>query len=120
MQRRSSKGQKGAGRKAKRMRAGAGGNRRGTCKRTVTNRLKAAYSSSKNGVAERASRGRGTVCRGRNHSSTHMHADTSLSPRICRGLRHVSLGDQELRLLLHAGRTRFKRKASARERWEGG
>ena len=47
MQRRSSKGQKGAGRKAKRMRAGAGGNRRGTCKRTVTNCLKAAYSSSK-------------------------------------------------------------------------
>jgi hypothetical protein len=47
MQRRSSKGQKGAGRKPKGMRAGAGGNRRGTCKRTVTNRLKAAYSSSK-------------------------------------------------------------------------
>ena len=40
MQRRSSRGQKGAGRKAKGMRAGAGGKRRGTCKRTVTNRLK--------------------------------------------------------------------------------
>lgn len=25
-----------------------------------------------------------------------------------------------MRLLLHAGRTRFKRKASAQERWEGG
>ena len=120
MQRRSSRGQKGAGRKAKGMRAGAGGKRRGTCKRTVTNRLKAAYSSSKNGVAERASRGRGTVCRGRNHSSTHMHADTSLSPRICRGLRHVSLGGQEKRLKLHAGSTRFTRKARERERWEGG
>ena len=47
MQRRSNRGQKGAGRKAKGMRAGAGGKRRGTCKRTVTNRLKAAYSSSK-------------------------------------------------------------------------
>ena len=40
MQRRSNRGQKGAGRKAKGMRAGAGGKRRGTCKRTVTNRLK--------------------------------------------------------------------------------
>ena len=64
MQRRSSKGQKGAGRKAKRMRAGAGVNRRGTCKRTVTNRLKdSLIPAAKNGVTERASRGRGTVCR---------------------------------------------------------
>ena len=64
MQRRSSRGQKGAGRKAKGMRAGAGGKRRGTCKRTVTNRLKASYSSSKKRRRrERASRGRGTVCR---------------------------------------------------------
>ncbi len=38
MQRRSSRGQQGAGRKAKGLRAGAGGNRRGTRKRTVTNR----------------------------------------------------------------------------------
>ena len=47
MQRRSSRGQQGAGRKAKGLRAGAGGNRRGTRKRTVTNRLKPSYSSSK-------------------------------------------------------------------------
>ena len=47
MQRRSSRGQQGAGRKAKGLRAGAGRNRRGTRKRTVTNCLKAAYSSSK-------------------------------------------------------------------------
>jgi hypothetical protein len=47
MQRRSSRGQKEAGRKAKGLRTGAGGNRRGTRKRTVTNRLKPSYSSSK-------------------------------------------------------------------------
>ena len=51
MQRRSSRGQKGAGRKAKGMRAGAGGKRRGTCKRTDTNRLKASYPSSKQKTA---------------------------------------------------------------------
>ncbi len=62
MRRSRSRGQKGAGRKAKGMRAGAGGKRHGTCKRTVTNCLKASPAA-KNGVAEHASRGRGTVCR---------------------------------------------------------
>ena len=33
--------------------------------------------AAKNGVAERASRGRGTVCRGRNHFSTHMQRRVS-------------------------------------------
>ena len=47
MQRSSSRGQKGAERKAKGLRAGAGGNRRSTRKRTVANRLKPSYSSSK-------------------------------------------------------------------------
>ncbi len=47
MQRRSSRGQKRAGRKAKGLRAGAGGNKSGTRKRTVTNRLNPSYSSSK-------------------------------------------------------------------------
>jgi len=38
----------------------------------------------------------------------------------CVGLRHVSLGGQELRIKLHAGRTRFTRKSRVQERWEGG
>ena len=64
MQRRSNRGQKGAGRKAKGMRAGAGGKRRGTCKRTVTNRLKASYSSSKKTASLNAPAEVGAQCVG--------------------------------------------------------
>ena len=64
MQRRSSRGQKGTGRKAKGMRAGAGGKRRGTCKRTVTNRLKASYSSSKKTASLNAPAEAGAQCVG--------------------------------------------------------
>ena len=119
MQRRSSRGQKGAGRKAKGMRAGAGGKRRGTCKRTVTNRLKASYSSSKkNGVAERASRGRGTVCRSV-IISVHTSRAESLTKNLSRSAPRLT-GRPRVEALVACGATRFTRKASARERWEGG
>ena len=77
--------------------------------------------AAKNCVAERASRGRGTVCRGGVIISVHTCRDESLTKNLSRSAPRLTGRPRvELRLLLHAGRTRFTRKASARERWEGG
>ena len=77
MQRRSSRGQKGAGRKAKGMRRAQV--EKGAAPASARSPIvsKPLIPAAKNGVAERASRGRGTVCRGRYHFSTHMQRRVS-------------------------------------------
>ena len=77
MQSRNNKGQKGAGRKTKGMRAAqveTDASPASERSPIVSNPL---IPAAQNGFAEHASRGRGTVCRGRNHFSTHMQRRVS-------------------------------------------
>ena len=72
--------------------------------------------AAKNGVAERASRGRGTVCRSV-IISVHTSRAESLTKNLSMSAPRLT-GRPRVEALI--GRTRFKRKASAQERWEGG